>query len=104
MVQEKIIDIDQQILKLVKTDTEEFEILKAYDKIEEIKIDIQRKELQKKKQKRLVVKMIANKNKEALAQQNLIKELTKNKKREANEVAEREVEDMLSNEFTFSND
>lgn len=61
----KIKNLDQDILELVKTDEQEFEILKEYDKIETLEREIKGKEREIEKQKRLIEKMIEKKNLDA---------------------------------------
>jgi len=94
-IKQKIQDLDQQIFELVKTDEEEMNILREYDKIENIKREICQKQEQIKNQKQLVKKMIKTKNYSAKGQKNLVKELTKRNRINAKENAEKEVEEML---------
>ena len=64
-IKEKIKEMDQEILELVKTDDAEFEILKEYDRIETLEKEIAKKEREIEKQKRLIEKMIEKKNLQA---------------------------------------
>ncbi len=103
-LQEKIGEIDHEILELIKTDSEEFEILKEYDKIETLEREIHQIETAKREQKRLVEQLIAKKNLEAKQQQNYVKELTKKKKAEARDKAIEEISYLNDEEMNFNND
>lgn len=54
----KIKDLDQEILNLTKTNKQEFEILREYDKIETLEKEIKGKEREINQQKRLVKNLI----------------------------------------------
>ena len=54
----KIKDLDQEILNLTKTNKQEFEILREYDKIETLEKEIKCKEREINQQKRLVENLI----------------------------------------------
>jgi len=95
-IRQKIQNLDQDILQLVKTDKKEMNILREYDKIETLKKQINAKEREIKEQRQLVKELINEKNKEAKSQLNYVKELTKRNVKQAKEMAEKEVEEMLN--------
>ena len=100
---QKIQDLDQQILNLIKADEEEVKILSEFNKIDEIQKDVCQMKQQLKEQKQLVKEMIKTKNEEAKKQKNYIKELTIKYKKQAKENAEKDVEEMLKHEDILSN-
>lgn len=102
-LQDKIGDLDYEILQLVQNDEEEFEILKEYDKIETLEREIHQKETAKREQKSLVAQLIAKKNQEAKRQQNYIKELTRKKKLEAKDKAIEEIASMNEENIELNN-
>ena len=65
----KLSEVDQEILHLIKTDDAEMQILREYDKIEHIQKDVKEKQSELKQQKELVKELIKKKNLEAKNQQ-----------------------------------
>ena len=61
----KIAEIDQEVLRLVKTDESEMQILREYDKLETFQKKINLKEQKIKEQRQLVKELIIKKNLEA---------------------------------------
>lgn len=99
-IKQKIQDLDQQILHLVKTDEEEMKILREHDKIEDLQKEINLKQQELKKQRELVKALIKDNTTKVKAQQNYIKELTSKKKKSAKAEAIKEAEEVLQpNEF-----
>ena len=82
-IRQKMQDVDQEILELVKTDEEEVQILKEADKVETIQKDIKVKKREQAEQKQLVKELVKKKNLEAAAQKNYVKYLTKINKHNA---------------------
>lgn len=93
-IRQTIQDTDQKILKLVKTDEREMQILREHDKIEHIQKDVKEKQSELKQQKELVKELIKKKNLEAKSQQSHIKYLTRYKKQNAKAEAVAEVEEL----------
>ena len=87
-------ETEQDILQLVKTDDAELEILKEADKIDTLQKEINAKKQEQKEQRKLIKELIKKKNLAAAAQQDYVKELTKNKIKNARSEAEQEVENL----------
>lgn len=84
----KIKEIDQELLNLTKTNKQEFEILRAYDKIETLEKEIKGKEREIENQKRIIENMI---------EINCLKEkerLTKLQSKEDNKQIKKQVEEL----------
>jgi len=84
----KIKEIDQELLNLTKTNKQEFEILREYDKIETLEKEIKGKEREIENQKRIIENMI---------EINCLKEkerLTKLQSKEDNKQIKKQVEEL----------
>ena len=95
-IKQKIQNLDQEILNLVKTDKEEMNILIEHDKTQTLEREL-------KHQKQLVKEMIKTKNQQAQSQKNYLKELTLKYKREAKSLAEKEIKEVLNIDESFNN-
>jgi len=102
MLREKMQNLDQDILQLVKTDSDEMRILIEHDKIDTLKKKANADKEDIKKQTALVKSLIDEKNRKNQANKKLIKELTKRNIKQAKEMAEKEVEELLSVEDSLN--